>query len=154
MKKNKLEFIFLILISFLSCNEKKIARLNEQILELEVQNQKLVDSIKKSQYYKIENADIIGLTFEPSFRIGEESRVRFIFNYPEKIFPYDVYTTAADGRPDQLVFSNLTENHFDYDFIPDKAGEHQIELVTVFKMKDSVTTEYYIPTNLFVEIKK
>ncbi len=152
MRKIYSILIFIFLVSFVSCNDKKITELNERISELEIRNKKLTDSITKSEYNKTKNSSIIGLTSKPTFRDGEKSQAKFIFNYPEKIMTYDVYTSTDEGKPDKLIFNNLTDNHFEYNSIPRKIGEEQIELITVFKMNDSVNTEYHIPTNLIVTI--
>ena len=152
MKKKHFGILLILMISFVSCNEKKITELNERISLLETQNKKLTDSITKSEYHKVENSSIIGMTSKPSFHLGEKSQVRFVFTYPEKIMSYNVYTSTVEGEIDELIFKNLTDNHFEYDFIPNEIGEEQIQLITVFKMNDSVNTEYHIPTNFFVTI--
>ena len=153
MKKTYILLILILLISFISCDDKKTEILTEKISHLEIQNQKLKDSITKFEYDKVENSRILGLTFKPTFQVGENSQVNFIFSYPEKIMTYDVYTSTDDGEPDELIFKNLTNNQFDYDFVPTKIGEEQIELIAVFKMNDSLNTEFHIPTNTTVTIK-
>ncbi|WP_339918463.1 hypothetical protein [Yeosuana marina] len=154
MKKTNLGLILILLTFFISCNEKKISELNNRISELETQNKKLADSISKSDYYKVLGSNIIGLTSKPQFTVNEKSEVKFLFNYPEKLLTYNVYTTTSDGKPDKLIYENLTDNEFMYNFVPKKVGEHNIKLVAVFKMNNKENEEIQVPTNFYVTVKK
>ncbi len=154
MKNIILVLILIFLICFVSCNEYKISELNNQISKLEIQNKKLTDSISKSLYYKVLGSNIIGLTAKSEFTINEKSEVKFLFNYPEKLLTYNVYTTSIDGKPDELIYKNLTDNEFIYNFVPNKVGEHDIKLVAVFKMNNKENEEIHVPTNLSVTVKK
>ena len=154
MKKTNFGLILILLTFFFSCNEKKISELNNRITELETQNKKLTDSISKSDYYKVLSSNIVGLTAKPEFIVNEKSDVKFLFNYPEKLLTYNVYTTTSDGKPDKLIYENLTDNEFMYSFIPEKAGEHNIKLVAVFKMNNKENEEIHVPTNLYVTVKE
>ncbi|WP_157804985.1 hypothetical protein [Confluentibacter lentus] len=154
MKNTNLGLILILLTFFVSCNEKKISELNNRISELETQNKKLNDSISKSEYYKVLSSNIIGLTAKPEFTINEKSEVKFLFNYPENLLPYNVYTTTSDGKPDKLIYENLTNNEFMYNFVPEKVGEHNIKLIAVFKMNNKENEEIHVPTNFYVTVKK
>ena len=154
MKKTNFGLILLLLTFFVSCNEKKISELNNRITDLETQNKKLTDSISKADYYKVLGSNIIGLTAKPEFNVNEESEVKFLFNYPEKLLTYSVYTTTNDGKPDELIYDNLTDNEFKYNFVPKKAGEHNIKLVAVFKINNKENEEIHVPTNFYVKVKE
>ncbi|PNW26444.1 hypothetical protein BKP44_17110 [Formosa algae] len=154
MKKTNFGLILILLTFFVSCNEKKISELNNRITDLEIQNKKLTDSISKADYYKVLGSNIVGLTAKPEFIVNEKSDVKFLFNYPEKLLPYNVYTTTSDGKPDKLIYENLTDNKFMYSFIPEKVGEHNIKLVAVFKMNNKENEEIHVPTNLYVTVKE
>ena len=154
MKKTHFGIILILVISFVSCNEKKITELNNRISELEILNKKLTDSISKTDFEKVLNSNIIGFTAVSEPRVNEECEVKFIFNYSEKLPEYNVYSTTENGEPDELIYSNLNDNEFKHKFIPKKAGKHNIKLVAVFKLNNAENEEIHIPTNLFVEIKK
>ena len=154
MKKTHFGIILILVISIVSCNEKKITELNNRISELEIQNKKLTDSISKMDFEKVLNSNIIGFTAVSEPRVNEECEVKFIFNYSEKLPTYNVYSTTENGEPDELIYSNLNDNEFKHKFIPKKTGEYNIKLVAVFKLNNAENEEIHIPTNLFVEIKK
>ena len=154
MKNAKFILIFTLLISFLSCNNEKIAELNNRISELEKQNFKLTDSIKKLKYQELFTLSLIGIPYKSTFRVGEKSRIKFFFNHHKKIMPYNVYTTTNEGKLDKLIFKNLTGNEFEYRFVPSKIGGEQIKLVAVFKIGNDDKEEIHVPTNLFVKIKE
>ncbi len=122
--------------------------------ELENLNKKLIDSITKSDFEKVLNSNINGFTAVTEPRVNEECELKFIFNYPEKLPTYNVFSTTENGQIDKLIFSNLKDNEFKYKFVPKKAGEHKIKLVAVFKLNNAENEEIQVPTNLSVEIKK
>ena len=129
---------------FFSCNNKSIAELNSKITELEVSNLKLKDSIKSCEYNKLTNYYSIVIPEELNFKVNDTAKVHVAFAVYDKFKPYNVYTATESGKPDKLLFKNITDSRFKYNFVPDKVGIHTIRLVSVFKIDDR--TEVLIPS--------
>lgn len=130
-----------------SCNQKEVTNLKKRVAELETLNSNLTDSMASLNYKKITNSNIIGLSSKPILKVGEKEKVKFIFNYPDKLLEYDVYTSDPNGDPDKLILENLTDNEFEYEFTPTKSGEEIIKLIAVFKIDNASNEEIYVPTN-------
>jgi hypothetical protein len=147
MKKTKILLILLISLLLFSCNDKEIAELNNRVSELETLNLKLTDSIANVNYKKVTTSEIIGVSSKPTLTVGKKEKVKFIFNYPDELLRYDVYTSTPDGEPDKLILENLKANEFEYEFTPTKLGEERIELIAVFKINNAENEKIYVPIN-------
>lgn len=145
--KTKFILITSILAFILSsCKEKKVGELKNRISELESLNSKLTDSITRLNYEKIQFPQIIPISDKPILKVGKKETVKFIFHYQEELFEYDVYTTDSIGSPDELIYENLKNNEFEYEFTPTKTGEEIVELIAVFNIKNELfDEEIHIP---------
>ena len=141
MKTNFKLIISILIFTITSCGNGEIAELKNRISKLESTNSKLADSITKLNYNKIINLDVISLTDKPILKVGKKEKVKFIFHYQENLFKYDVYTTDSAGSPDKLIYENLTDNEFEYEFIPTEKGKEIVELIAVFKIKNKLFDE-------------
>ena len=130
---------------FFSCANGNTTVLNKRIEALEIENQKLKDSIMDIQHLKILKSQIFGSGYSQNFKANQENKLKFDFVYSEKTIPYSVYTTDGNGEMDSLIYDNLTENSFDYKFIPKKKGQYHIKLVAVFETGTKKYGEIKIP---------
>lgn len=152
MKKTLFILLGVFAQIFVSCNDRKVVELNARILELETENRKLTDSITEMQYSRILNSKVFGSANQPTFMSGEENTVTFEFYNTGKMPEYKVYRLSADGKRENLVYDKRSENGFEYSFTPDKKGEFQIKLLTVFNTKTEKYGEIEIPAYLTVDV--
>ena len=129
---------------FFSCNNKSIEGLNSKIAELEASNLKLKDSIKSYEYNKLTTYYSIVIPEEISYKVNDTAKVNVAFAVFDKLKPYNVYTATESGKPDKLLFKNLTDSRFKYNFVPNKVGIHTIRLVSIFEIDDD--TKILIPS--------
>ncbi|UWX56360.1 hypothetical protein NYZ99_09230 [Maribacter litopenaei] len=152
MKKTAFILIVIFLSISTSCNDEKITELNTRIAELETENQKLTDSISGIQYFRVLNSKVFGSANRPTFQAGKENKVTFEFYNTEKIREYNVYQLSADGKREKLIHNGLTENGFEYSFVPRKKGLYKINLLTVFDTGNTQFGEIEIPAHMTLNI--
>jgi len=146
-------FLILITISLISCGESKINELNKKVTELENANAQLRDSILELRIKKVLKSSTFALTTKPYYEVGDTVKVNLKFSYPEKIWPYNVYTVDENWNLDELLFENLSDNEFNYEFIAEKSGERKIELMAVFKPNMPEYSEIEVMVNSAINIK-
>ena len=146
--KNTL-YVFLAFLVLTSCSNNGLVELEQRIAELENENLELRKNLKTKNKKKVLESNLLGSSFKQKHRVNEESKLEFLFVYPEKFPEYDVYLVDADGIKTDLIQKNLSENKFQYSFTPIEFGVNYIRLIAVFKIGD---VDWEVPAQMGIEV--
>ena len=122
---------------FSSCQNKNIDILNSKISELENRNKELEDSLNRYEYEKIISHELIGVPSKDRFSINEPNSFTFVFPNRQKFHKYDVYEIDSNNESRKLLYKNLTDSRFNYDFTPKHKNDKSFELEAIFDL-DSI----------------
>ncbi len=133
MKKHIALVSFFILL--ISCNKEETFVLNEKIKSLEIENQKLKDSISNMAENELFSMQLVGLPNYYIFKKNEENEVTFFFHKVGKIGTYQVFRIDEDGKREVLV-PEANETKFTYKFTPTSVGEQELKLYAEFQLEN------------------
>lgn len=133
MKKHIALFSFLMLL--ISCSKEETLVLNEKVKSLEIENQKLKDSISNKIEDDLLSMQLIGLPTKYIFKKNEDVEIDFIFHRIGEIGNYQV-VSAIDESKREIIISDAKETKFVYKFTPTSVGEQDIILNAEFQLQD------------------
>ena len=142
MKKNIT--ISLIISSFLflsSCNSEKIKKLEEE-------NKNLKAQIIKQKNEQTINSQIILLPESIKFKKNDKNKITLFFSEIQKYPDFDLY--LANDKEDKITYKKITENKFEFDYIPKSLNDSNLNIVAHF---GSDTLKIDLMGNLELEVQ-
>ena len=142
MKKNIT--ISLIISSFMllsSCN-------NEKIKKLEEENKNLKAQIIKQKNEQTINSQIILLPESIKFKKNDKNKITLFFSEIQKYPDFDLY--LANDKEDKITYKKITENKFEFDYIPKSLNDSNLNIVAHF---GSDTLKIDLMGNLELEVQ-
>ena len=147
--KNLLSIILITSLLF-SCNNPK---LEEEIKQLKAENKTLKDSLKKTEYNKLESSQLILTPHTLAFKKNKKNTISGVFseiqNYPE----YELYMTDENykySESNKINFHTVKDNKFEFEFTPKTEKDETVCIAAVFK-SDSLKVILYGRTDLPVQ---
>lgn len=147
MKKNIT--VYLIIISFLflsSCN-------NEKIKKLEEENKILKAQIIKQKNEQTINSQIILLPESIKFKKNNKNKITLFFSEIQKYPDFDLYLANDKfeyDRKDKITYKKITENKFEFDYIPKTLNDNNLNIVAHFGLD---TLKIDLMGNLELEVE-
>jgi hypothetical protein len=138
---------FSILSFFTSCENDT----NSRITTLELEIEKLIDSINNLELQKLTSLKIVATPENKSFRVNETGKINFAFQYVSEIQNYNVYKIDRLNNARELIIENNNVTYFSYDFIPKSSEEENLEFEAVIETKNN--EEIYFPIDLKIDIQ-
>ena len=142
MKKNIT--ISLIISSFLflsSCNSEKIKKLEEE-------NKNLKAQIIKQKNEQTINSQIILLPESIKFKKNDKNKITLFLSEIQKYPDFDLY--LANNKEDKIKYKKITENKFEFDYIPKSLNDSNLNIVAHF---GSDTLKIDLMGNLELEVQ-
>ena len=148
-----LTLILISLVFLTSCGNKKVEELNKRISELENQNTKLINSLNNSKYLRVLSSDLIGIPHKNNLTTNQANKFTFLFSSIQKLPKYNVYQITKNGNEElrELLFENLTDSRFEYNFIPKSNKDKSFELLAEFDL-DSIRVD--IPSSIDMSLNE
>jgi hypothetical protein len=116
----------------LSCNKppenkKDLQNLIAKVSMLEEQNQKLKDSLSKSEAEFLYSQILIGISDSKTLKVGKKNNVVMLLQtYNKKLPKYEIYR-IEDGKEVKVGENDGTR--FDYEFIPKSVEDNSPEFL-------------------------
>ncbi|SFN37601.1 hypothetical protein SAMN04487989_10115 [Bizionia echini] len=134
--------IVIILILGTSCQNQKIAELNNQITELEDLNTELTDSLNRYDYLKVISSELIGIPDNTNLVPNQPNKFIFLLPTIQKFPEYNVYRITKNGNEEvrELLYENYKESRFEFNFIPKNENDKSFELLAEFDL-DSIKVQ-------------
>lgn len=133
----------LVLVFVFSCDDSKIKNLNNRISYLEAVNEKLRDSLNNVTYMRILSSELIGIPEKNVLIPNEENKFTFMLTDLHQDLPeYSVYLITKDGKKEEkeLLYKDIKESKFEYNFIPKDDNEKSFKLSAEFDL-DSIEVQ-------------
>lgn len=150
MNNNLPKYLLIFFSIFQSCNSNQLSDLQTKILELEVENQTLKDSIAEIEYQRIIETAIIGSINKPYAKVKEEVIINLQFCNQDFYSTYEMFKIDPLSKKRELLNSS-TGGKFEYAFTPNSIDDHRLQFVAVFEL-DSTTIE--IPADFSIQVKQ
>ena len=141
--KYKLLFLLFIAMSFVSCENTNVAKLEKKIAELEKSNQKLSKELNQIEFDKMKNLQLHLFPSRYNFEVGKNYTVNGKLFEISKVHKYNVYETDSlySKESRKLLLKNITESSFEINFKPSSKFDNKMYLVAEFKL-DSLKMEF------------
>ena len=136
MKKTTIALLIFVSILNYSCKNSEVEELKIQISDLELKIRILQDSLDKYDEYSIINSQLIGIPELRDYKVNETGIINFGFLKYGEIRKYNVYQKIKETEEKKLLYSNLIDSRFKFEFTPESIDDNEVELITEFESLD------------------
>ncbi len=139
--------IFTVILMTISCKNKEVSELKNQISELEKVNKKLKDSLNKKTYQDVTSLGLWGIPEKNKLIPNKENEFKFLFHSIKDIPNYNVYRIVENGDEEtkELLYQNKNSSSFKFNFIPKNNKDESFKILAVFDL-DSIIVN--IPSSI------
>jgi hypothetical protein len=154
MRKTTIALLILVSLLNYSCKNTEVEELKKQISDLELKNKILQDSLNKYDEYSIINSLLIGIPELRDYKVNETGIINFGFLKYGEIRKYNVYQKIKGTEDKKLLYSNLTEPKFKFEFTPKSIDDNEVELITEFESLEDGKDLIHVFTTMHLNVIK
>ena len=133
-----------------SCEKPEVDKLKKQILNLELINQKLRDTLKTYDFKSITDYQLTGFPVLNEYKVNKIGIINVgLLKYGE-IRKYNVYQKIKGKKEKKLIYSDRTSSHFTFEFTPKSIDDNEVELQMEFETKGDETIFLWSKTKVNV----
>lgn len=134
----KIHILIFLATSIFSCTNPS---LKEEYLLLKKENQALKRQLKKTEYEKLLNSELI--LMPNNYNLGDKNVVTGFFYQKKDIYPkFELFFVDEDfNKKEKIAFVSLENNEFEFEYTPMTKSDNLIRVLAMFDL-DSIKVSF------------